>query len=275
MLFSKTGISFGALGLSLMIFLGLSCHGLSPGGQRRVNLATDLDEIETRLRATVAFLDPETERIFCSGFFVSPRQIISAAHCFEPTATLTLPTGEVIQIPTGVDPTGETAHFITYGDLDMVTNRLLQPPKRATIVHFHRGDDLVILNLETPLEDSRSVLRFADTRPRVGSQAYGIGHPYRLAWSFESGIISRVIQNPTNQNVLLLQASVPVAGGNSGGPLLDSEGNIIGMALAYIDRLPHLSIFISAEQIQAQMRMHWARQIVMAYEQRAQQQAAQ
>ena len=270
LLFNK-GVSLGALGLFLMIFFGLSCHGLQSGDHRSVNLATDLDEIESRLRATVAFLDPETERIFCSGFFVSPRQIISAAHCFEPSATLTLPDGDTIQIPTGVDPTGETAHFINYGDLDMTTNRLLQPPKRATIVHFHRGDDLVILDLETPLEDSRDVFRFAETQPRVGSQAYGIGHPYRLAWSFENGIISRIVRSPGSGRILLLQASVPVAGGNSGGPLLDSEGNVIGMALAYIDRLPHLSIFISAEQIQSQIRVHWARQVIMAYEERQRQ----
>lgn len=276
---NKSGFRLGLLSGIISVFLLLSSLGTSclvgPGanGPRPVNLATDLDEIDSRMRATVAFVDPETERIFCSGFFVSGRQIISAAHCFEATVPFAMPNGDVIQLPSGISPQGEVVHFITYDDLDMVTNHFVSPPQEATIVYHSGQDDLVILELNLPARDSQFTFSFAEIRPRVGSQAYGIGHPYRLAWSFESGIISRVVQNPSNGRIILLQASVPVAGGNSGGPLLDSEGNLIGMALAFVDRLPHLSIFISAEQIRAQMRMHWAQQLIMAYEQRTNEEA--
>lgn len=245
--------------LFLLITFGFSCLASEPS-LRRVNLTTDLDVIESRLRATVAFVDPETERIFCSGFFISSNRLISAAHCFSPTASLTLPNGNTIEVPTNIDPTGSTVFFVRFGGLDMITNRLLRVPERALIVYCANGDDLVLLETEGTTIAS-DILRFSEERPRVGAPAFGIGHPYRLAWSFETGIISRIIRSPGSDRILLLQASVPVASGNSGGPLLDSEGNLIGMAMAYVDRLPHLAIFISAEQIQSQLRAYMAAQM--------------
>jgi len=263
----RLGLVSGIISVLLILgSLGSSCLGGSPGTRTPTNLANDPDEIENRLRATIAIVDPETERIFCSGFFVSGRQIISAGHCFESSVPFVLPDGQVMQIPDGSDPTGQVVSFITYDDLDMITNRFLHAPQQATIVYFDRNSDTVILELNSPAQDSRYSFELSEARPRVGSQAYGIGHPLRLAWSFETGIVSRVIRNPENGSIILLQASVPVAGGNSGGPLIDSAGSVIGMALAYVNRLPHLSIFISADQIRFHMRRLLVQRLITAYE---------
>lgn len=255
----------GMFGFLSMMLLGVSCFG-GASDHRSINLATDYDEIEARMRATVAFIEPDTERIFCSGFFVSGRTIVSAAHCFETSFTLSMPDGSTLNVPSGISPEGTDAPFITMDDLDMITNHVLGPLHHATVVYHNHMQDFVILELNVPAEDSPYVFELADESPRVGAQAYGIGHPLRLAWSFETGIISRVVRDPVTQNPLILQASVPVAGGNSGGPLLNSQGQLIGMALAFVERMPHLSIFISVEQIRGQMRMRTARQMIMAYE---------
>lgn len=269
---NKSGFRLGLVSGIISVFLlmsslGSSCLGSSPTSVHQTNLATDLDEIESRLRATVAFIDPETDRIYCSGFFVSERQIISAGHCFETSVPFSLPDGQTLQLPSGLSTEGMEVALITYDDLDMATNRVLHDPVFATIVYHSPSDDVAILELNAPVRDSRYTFQFAEDSPRIGSAAYGIGHPYRLAWSFESGIISRVVRSPTSGEAILVQASVPVAGGNSGGPLIDAHGNIIGMALAFVDRMPHLSIFISAQQIQVHMRMHLIRQMIAAYEQ--------
>lgn len=229
----------------------MSCYNLQSANFNR-NFVTSYREVESRLRATVAFLNPDNERIFCSGFFVSPRNIISAAHCFEPTADLTLPNGTVAQIPTGIDPTGLIVHYINYGDLELISNRLITPPKQATIVNFNRENDMVILEISAVLNNHENNLRFSQERPSVGNQVYGIGHPLGLAWSFQNGIISRILTSPNNGSIFMLQTNVPVSRGNSGGPLLNSEGEVIGMAVAYVSHMPHLSIFISVEQLRAQ-----------------------
>lgn len=272
----RFGLASGAISVLLILgSLGSSCLGGSPGMNRATNLATDLDQIEDRLRATIAIVDPETERIFCSGFFVSGRQIISAGHCFESTVPFVLPDGQIVEISAGVDPTGQVVNFITYDDLDMVTNHFLHAPRQATIVYYSRENDTAILELNAPTEDSQHVFALAREQPRVGSQAFGIGHPLRLAWSFETGIVSRVVRSRPGGSIQLLQASVPVAGGNSGGPLINSEGDVIGMALAFVDRMPHLSIFISADQIRVQMRRLLVQRLITTYEENLQMQRQQ
>ena len=103
----RLGLVSGIISVLLILgSLGSSCLGGSPGTRTPTNLANDPDEIENRLRATIAIVDPETERIFCSGFFVSGRQIISAGHCFESSVPFVLPDGQVMQIPDRSDPTG-------------------------------------------------------------------------------------------------------------------------------------------------------------------------
>lgn len=58
---------------------------------------------------------------------------------------------------------------------------------------------------------------------------YAIGHPWGLFWSISKGIISRdLLQKPNSQN-FFIQTDADIYNGNSGGPLLDSEGRVIGI----------------------------------------------
>ena len=58
---------------------------------------------------------------------------------------------------------------------------------------------------------------------------YAIGHPWGLFWSVSKGIISRdLLQKPNSQN-FFIQTDADIYNGNSGGPLLDSEGRVIGI----------------------------------------------
>jgi len=62
----------------------------------------------------------------------------------------------------------------------------------------------------------------AATAPKVGDSVLAIGSPLGLAGSASSGIVSAV-RNGT------LQFSAPVSPGNSGGPVVDRRGHVLGV----------------------------------------------
>ncbi len=63
------------------------------------------------------------------------------------------------------------------------------------------------------------------TAPKVGDPVLAIGSPLGLAGSASSGIVSDVRPGP-------LQFSAPVSPGNSGGPVVDRRGHVLGVATA-------------------------------------------
>ena len=67
----------------------------------------------------------------------------------------------------------------------------------------------------------------------VGASVAAIGAPFEYAWSFSTGIVSgldRTIEAPNGFTVShAIQTDAAVNPGNSGGPLLDAEGDVIGV----------------------------------------------
>ncbi|OJU83807.1 MAG: hypothetical protein BGO11_06115 [Solirubrobacterales bacterium 70-9] len=68
---------------------------------------------------------------------------------------------------------------------------------------------------------------------KVGASVAAIGAPFEYAWSFSTGIVSgldRTIQAPNGFTVShAIQTDAAVNPGNSGGPLLDADGDVIGV----------------------------------------------
>jgi hypothetical protein len=62
-----------------------------------------------------------------------------------------------------------------------------------------------------------------------GENIFVIGHPEGLRFTLSTGIISRTDQD-------LLQISAPVSPGNSGGPVYDDRGNLLGVVTSMVDR---------------------------------------
>jgi S1-C subfamily serine protease len=68
---------------------------------------------------------------------------------------------------------------------------------------------------------------------KVGASVAAIGAPFEYAWSFSTGIVSgldRTIEAPNGFTVShAIQTDAAVNPGNSGGPLLDADGDVIGV----------------------------------------------
>jgi len=91
--------------------------------------------------------------------------------------------------------------------------------------------DLDLAVLKTDIE-SNSVATFAEQSPDIGEDSYVAGYPLLdTLWSlnFTNGIVSS--QSPLGAPQLL-QTTAAVQPGNSGGPMYDASGRVIGVVVA-------------------------------------------
>ncbi|ELZ07498.1 S1C family serine protease [Natrialba aegyptia] len=96
--------------------------------------------------------------------------------------------------------------------------------------------DLAVLETDH-VPDSATPLTLADQRPVVGQQVLAIGNPYGLEGSMSEGIVSgvdRTLDAPEREFSFpnVVQTDAGVNPGNSGGPLVDLNGNVVGIVNA-------------------------------------------
>lgn len=94
-----------------------------------------------------------------------------------------------------------------------------------------RNPDLDLALLHTPADDLPPVSVGDSSRLRVGELVFAIGHPWGQPWVVTAGIVSGLGEAETRngQRVAFIRSDVRLAPGNSGGPLLDARGRVIGI----------------------------------------------
>ncbi|WP_237180011.1 S1C family serine protease [Rhodoplanes sp. Z2-YC6860] len=108
----------------------------------------------------------------------------------------------------------------------------------AHIVGSARHYDLAVLRVKTPPAQPTPIAIGSSTELQVGQSAFAIGSPFGLEQSLTAGVISSLKrQLPTGEGRSIsniIQTDAAVHPGNSGGPLLDSSGRLIGVnTIAY------------------------------------------
>ncbi|BCA54454.1 Trypsin-like serine protease [Nitrospira sp. KM1] len=122
---------------------------------------------------------------------------------------------------------------------------------RARVVSFSQPLDLALLKLDGVMQPLPVVQLSESEQSRIGDRVVAIGHPEQGGlWTLTTGVISAEVDNfngVKGKNVF--QTETGLNRGNSGGPLLDSEGHMVGVntAIARIapDGLPIASISFS------------------------------
>jgi WD40 repeat protein len=101
--------------------------------------------------------------------------------------------------------------------------------------------DLAVLELAD--SGSRPLLRIASDDPPVGSRVYLLGAPEGLEFSISEGIVNQIRRLDGTK---LIQYSAPTNPGNSGGPLLDAKGNVIGVCVFLLRDSQNLNFAVKA-----------------------------
>ena len=102
---------------------------------------------------------------------------------------------------------------------------------KAQVVTTDKGHDLALLKIDAP-NLVPATLAESSTGLMVGQRVYAIGNPFGLSGTMTRGIISaiRSVRGPENNPIEdAIQTDASVNPGNSGGPLLNSKGEVIGI----------------------------------------------
>jgi serine protease DegQ len=126
---------------------------------------------------------------------------------------------------------GATAIEVTFADGT-------QSP--ATIQSTQPASDMAVLRASKPPAKIVPAVLGNPRSVQVGSEAFVIGNPFGLEGSITAGIVSgvnRSFQLPNNGPTLtgLIQVDAAVNPGNSGGPLVNRNGQVIGIVSALIN----------------------------------------
>jgi S1-C subfamily serine protease len=103
----------------------------------------------------------------------------------------------------------------------------------ATVVGADPGSDLALLKVNAPAGELHPLTLGHSSEVEVGDPVVAIGNPYGLDRTVTSGIISalqRQIQAPNGFTIdNVIQTDAAINPGNSGGPLINAEGEVIGI----------------------------------------------
>ncbi len=104
---------------------------------------------------------------------------------------------------------------------------------KATVAGVDPQNDLAVIRIRAPKEKLRPVSFGDSSRLVVGQKVLAIGNPFQLHNTLTAGIISslgRTIKSPNgNRYEDIIQTDAGLNPGNSGGPLLNSQGEMIGV----------------------------------------------
>jgi putative serine protease PepD len=143
--------------------------------------------------------------------------------------------------------TAEGSGFVLDRDGDIVTNQHVVDgaspielkfadgtSASAKVVGADASSDLAVVRVSGVDAAKLQPLTLADSsKAQVGNGVIAIGSPYGLEGSVTVGVVSalgRSIDSPNHYTISgAIQTDAPINHGNSGGPLLDSSGDVIGV----------------------------------------------
>ncbi len=116
------------------------------------------------------------------------------------------------------------------------------------VVAYDKEKDIALLQADTKGEKV-PYLEIGTELPKVGDAVYAIGSSLGLTGTFSSGIVSYVNRTIKEiPDVNFIQTTTPISSGNSGGPLVDEKGYVIGINSASYTEGQNLNLAIEISQ---------------------------
>ena len=104
---------------------------------------------------------------------------------------------------------------------------------KATLVGKDASTDLALLRVDPGSHALPALTLSDDSGLQIGQEVYAIGSPYALQGTLTTGVISQLHRQITSPNGFsisdAIQTDAELNPGNSGGPLLDAQGQVIGV----------------------------------------------
>ncbi len=154
------------------------------------------------------------------------------------------------------------------GEMIVITNNHVVQDTVNNTVTFANGNtysasvlgsdpyaDLAALSTEAPETEYEPLAITSSSTLKVGDPLIAVGGPYGLAGSMTTGIVSALGRTITAESsssysiANIIQTSTPINPGNSGGPLLNYEGQVVGITTAIVSDSQALGFAIPSSTI--------------------------
>ncbi len=125
----------------------------------------------------------------------------------------------------------------------------------AAVLGFDPYSDLAVLSVSAPMSEFKPLQITSSSTLQVGDFVAAVGSPFGLAGSMTSGIVSQLGRTITETTAGdypiadVIQTSTPINSGNSGGPLLNDEGQVVGITTAVVSNSQGLGFAIPSNSI--------------------------
>lgn len=118
-----------------------------------------------------------------------------------------------------------------------------QLPLEADSIASDSQNDLAVLKIKNGAQ-STTVAQFRLARPKLGENISVFGFPLSDTLSSSGNFVSGSISSLAGMgdDARMLQISAPIQPGNSGGPLMDSAGNVVGIVSSKLNELAYASV---------------------------------
>ncbi|MDI6802177.1 MAG: trypsin-like peptidase domain-containing protein [Thermodesulfovibrionales bacterium] len=198
--------------LGIIIFIAIAlfpmiAHALSPDEQENIKIYQEMGASVVNITTTTIsydfFFNPVPERGAGSGSIIDKKgHILTNYHVVEKAKKL-----------------GVTLFDGTKWE--------------AVLIGSDPSNDLAVIKINAPADKLRPIPFSDSSALKVGQKALAIGNPFGLERTLTVGIISSLgrTMRAINGRLIrgIIQTDAAVNPGNSGGPLLDSSGRIIGI----------------------------------------------
>jgi hypothetical protein len=183
-----------------------------------------LPELVRRVKPSVvaiATYDAKGESIMTgSGFFIRPGQVVTNLHVVRGAARAEVKT---------LDGKGRVFQVLGTRAVDV-------------------EGDLAILSVDAPNDRVRKS-ELTMSLPEEGESIVVIGNPLRLEGSVSSGIVSAVREVPNVGRII--QVTAPISHGNSGSPVFNLKGQVIGVVTVKVTNGQNINLAISAARVES------------------------
>ena len=204
------------------IFPQLLLIAISIFSVKSTNSQESLPDLVRRVKPVVvaiATYDSQGEALMTgSGFFLRPGQVVTNLHVIRGARRCEVKT---------LDGKGKVF------------------PVLGTLAVDEEGD-LALLSVETSLDHPRAS-ELAQVLPDEGETIFVIGNPLRLEGSVTNGIVSAVREVPNVGKII--QITAPISHGNSGSPVFNLKGQIVGVVTIKVTNGQNINLAIGAGRV--------------------------
>lgn len=130
----------------------------------------------------------------------------------------------------------------------------------TTVLGSDPYSDLAVLSVNAPAGEFKPLQIGSSSTLNVGDIVIAIGNPFGLTGSMTTGIVSQLGRTITESTTSgfsianIIQISAPINPGNSGGPLLNDNGQVVGVTTAVVSGSQGVGFAIPSDTILREIR---------------------